>query len=198
MMRKLPRSKEGTIVGIDLSGLERRPTGWALLKGVLIETKTLYTDSDIIAQTIGNKPILISVDAPLTLPKGGPMRKVDVEMHKRGYPVLPPLFPGMKTLTNRAVRLLRSLVERGMEVIETHPESTRKALGLPKDPVQILESLGAMGFMIQPEGLTQHEIDAVLAALTAHLHRIGKTEAIGDEEGHIIVPKSVNWRNIRV
>lgn len=185
-------------MGIDLSGVERRPTGWALLKGNAIKPKTLYTDSDIITETIKAEPILVSIDAPLTLPKRGSMRRVDVEMHKRGYPVLPPLFPGMKTLTRRGTRLLESLVGIGMEVIEIHPESARKALGLPKDPVQLIESLRFMGFTIPSKEFTRHEIDAILAAVTAYLHLIGKTEAIGDEEGDIVVPEPANWRDVHV
>jgi len=47
--------------------------------------------------------------------------------------------------------------------------------------------------------LTPHEIDAVIAALTAYLHMRNQTEALGDEEeGYIIIPKKQDWRTLQI
>jgi len=44
-----------------------------------------------------------------------------------------------------------------------------------------------------------HEIDAVIAALTAYLYMNNQTEALGDEgEEDIIIPKKNNWRALQL
>lgn len=43
---------EPRIVGIDLTGSERRATGWALLHGAQAETKSLITDADLVRETL--------------------------------------------------------------------------------------------------------------------------------------------------
>ena len=46
---------------------------------------------------------------------------------------------------------------------------------------------------------TAHEIDAVAAALTAHLHAKGQTEEVGDPtEGYVILPKKADWRTLKI
>ncbi len=50
---------------------------------------------------------------------------------------------------------------------------------------------------IETRPLAAHEIDAVIAALTAVFHLQDKTELIGDdEEGYIIAPKEINWETL--
>jgi predicted RNase H-like nuclease len=47
--------------------------------------------------------------------------------------------------------------------------------------------------------LTPHEIDAVIAALTAYLYMRNLTEALGDEEeGYIIIPRKQDWRTLQI
>ncbi|TEU04293.1 DUF429 domain-containing protein, partial [Candidatus Bathyarchaeota archaeon] len=53
------------------------------------------------------------------------MRKVDKEMYKHGYPVLPPRFPAMKKLTLRAIEITKKIIKEGFDIIEVHPASTR-------------------------------------------------------------------------
>lgn len=196
----LTKVSKRSVVGVDLAGVHRKPTGWALLRGGSLVVKTIYRDDDIISYTLKANPTITSIDAPLTLPKKGAIRGVDLEMRRHGYPVLPPLFPGMKSLTLRAIRLVKRLSKSGLSIIEIHPESTRKALGLPKDPGKIKEAFQAIGLAgdFISKTLTLHETDAVLAALTAYLHLVGKTESIGDGVGIIVVPKRVGWEEIHI
>src|SRR5205807_3933858 len=63
------RSKRLRVVGIDLTGSEKRPTGWCLLVGNAATTKLLRTNKELIAETIAANPDLVSVDSPLSLPK---------------------------------------------------------------------------------------------------------------------------------
>ena len=58
------------IVGIDLTGSESRPSGWSYLHDGQASTHRLGSDEDLIATTIAVKPDLISIDSPLSLPRG--------------------------------------------------------------------------------------------------------------------------------
>ncbi|MBS7643524.1 DUF429 domain-containing protein [Candidatus Bathyarchaeota archaeon] len=190
------------IVGIDLSGDPRNLTGWALLHDGIFEVKELYEDSEILSETVSVKPELVAIDAPLTFPKKGFMRVADQVMRWRGYQVLPPLFKGMKMLTQRAKSLTKSLEEAKITVIEVHPLSTRKALRMSlHNSKRIQEEFLKMGFSgnFQRKQLTLHEIDAMTAALTANLHLLGMTESIGNtNEGIIIIPVEKPWWKIQL
>ena len=190
------------IIGIDLAGSSKNPTGWALWKNKTVKTKLVYTNKEIIEGVVTDKPSIIAIDAPLRLPKKGILRSADKEMIKRGYRVFPPTLPAMKKLTLRAMRISKLIVEKGYKTIEVHPTSTRKALDMPlKDWGKIqtlLKDIGLKGD-IETRHLTPHEIDAVTAALTAYLQIQNQTESIGDEEeGYIIVPKKLNWRTLKI
>lgn len=186
------------VIGVDLSGTERAPTGWASLEDRRIITRVARTNDEIIDWTARARPALVGIDGPLTLPSRGAVRSVDIEMHRRGYPVLPPLFPGMKDLTYRAIHIAKEMTRLGLTVIEVHPESTRKALGLPRGLKQLMGAFREMGFRGEfgDRAVTVHEKDAMLAALTAYLHLLGKTEVIGDEGGRIVLPRPIPWREV--
>jgi predicted nuclease with RNAse H fold len=186
--------------GIDLAGISKNPTGWALLEGKTMKTSLIYTDKEILEIITRNQPSLIAIDAPLSLPrKEEHFRKADREMIKRGYRVFPPTLPAMKTLTLRAVKLNRLIEENAYKTIEVHPTSTRKALQMPlKDWKTIQENLKTLGLKgeIERRPLATHEIDAVTAALTATLHLTKQTEQVGDGKACIIVPQKRNWRTL--
>jgi predicted nuclease with RNAse H fold len=193
--------KAKCVIGIDLAASSRNPSGWALLKGNAVETSLVYTDSEILENIVRNKPALIAIDAPLSLPeKGEVFRKAEREMIRKGYRVFPPNLPAMKKLALRAIRLNRLIEEKRYKTIEVHPTSTRKALQMPrKDWKAIQEALKTLGLKgeLETRPLATHEIDAVTAALTAVLHLKSQTERVGgDEEGYIIVPKERDWRTL--
>lgn len=187
-------------IGIDLAGLSKNPTGFALLKGKTAKTSLMYTDKEILENIIRNAPSLTAIDAPLSLPnEGKAFRKADREMIKRGYRVFPPTLPAMKTLTLRATKLNRLIEENTYKTIEVHPTSSRKALQMPlKDWKTTQETLKKVGLKgeIETRQLATHEIDAVTAALTAMLHLKKQTEHIGDGKACIIVPKKRDWRTL--
>ncbi|MCJ7762540.1 DUF429 domain-containing protein [Candidatus Bathyarchaeota archaeon] len=187
-------------IGIDLAGLSKNPTGLALLKGKAMETSLIYNDEEILESITRNAPLLIAIDAPLSLPKKGEaFRREDREMVKRGYRVFPPTLPAMKTLTLRAIKLNRLIEENTYKTIEVHPTSSRKALQMPlKDWKTIQENLKTLGLKgeLEMRQLATHEIDAVTAALTATLHLKNQTEQIGDGKACIIVPKKRDWRTL--
>ncbi|MEM2439610.1 MAG: DUF429 domain-containing protein [Candidatus Bathyarchaeia archaeon] len=194
--------KDKIIIGIDLAGKETNPTGITIWRNKRVETCLVYKNSEILKILLHVKPTIVAIDAPLSLPKNGILRKADRALIKKGYHVFPPGLRAMKTLTLRASELNKLITEMGIKAIEVHPTSTRKALKMPaKDWKAIQAIFRRLGVEGIPEDhtLTPHEIDAITAALTAHLHMLGLTEAVGDcEEGFIIVPKKANWREIEI
>jgi predicted nuclease with RNAse H fold len=191
------------IIGLDLAGLSKNPSGIAYLKQRVVQTKLVYTDEQIREIIEDNKPNLIAIDAPLSIPKSGFSRTADRQMIKHGYRVLPPNFPHMQELTQRAVNLNKLLTEKTYRTIEVHPTSTRKALQIlpSKDWRAIQESLKQIGLKgnLQTQTLSNHELDAITAALTAVLYLKKQTEQIGEkEEGYIIVPKKIDWRTLKL
>jgi predicted nuclease with RNAse H fold len=194
--------KAKVIIGIDLAAKPENPTGWASWENKKVKTTLLYMDNQILEAITQNKPEIIAVDAPFSLPKSGILRKADREMIKNGYRVFPPRLPAMSKLTMRAMKLNTLIVERGFKTIEVHPTSTCKALRIPpKDWGKIQTVLTQIGLEgdLKGHNLTPHEIDAAIAALTAYLHTRNQTEALGDEEeGYIIIPKKQDWRTLQI
>lgn len=198
----MSETKESLTIGIDLAGIPRNPTGWALWKHKTVSACHLYSNKEIIKKSTTQQPTLIAIDAPLSLPTKGTMRKADLQMRKHGYPVLPPRFPSMEKLTLRATEVSQKIIKNGFNIIEVHPTSTRKALKMPiKDWNQVQRVFLNMGLEgdVKNRSLSPHELDAVTAALTAHLHLNRKTQLIGNtKEGYIVIPLESDWRNIHL
>jgi hypothetical protein len=190
------------ITGIDLAGKQENPTGYALWKTGVAETSLIYTDGEILEKILRDNPCIIAVDAPFSFPIEGTLRVADKKMIKNGYKVFPPRLQAMEKLTKRAIRLNKLIAEKGYKAIEVHPTSTRKALDMPtKDYSGIQEIYMQMGLegTTKERSLTSHELDAITAALTAHLYIKGQTRALGDKnEGYIIIPKRQNWRTLKL
>jgi predicted nuclease with RNAse H fold len=62
----------GTLLGIDLTTVERRPSGCALLdaSGALVSVCKLATDEDILGLVRARRPAVVAIDSPLGLPTG--------------------------------------------------------------------------------------------------------------------------------
>jgi predicted nuclease with RNAse H fold len=86
------------IVGLDLAGVESRPTGFCTLAGVKSETSLLHTDAEIMKNIRNVRPQIVAIDAPLSLPPGrksieertsSHLRECDMELLKRGIKFFP-------------------------------------------------------------------------------------------------------------
>ena len=62
--------KPTVIVGIDLAGSSRRPTGVCILHGMKAHTHLAYRAEEILSAVDQAKPDLVPIDAPLSLPNG--------------------------------------------------------------------------------------------------------------------------------
>ncbi|QGA53292.1 DUF429 domain-containing protein [Sulfolobus sp. E5-1-F] len=143
--------------GIDLA--VRRKTAVAVLINNEIKIIELVTNDEIIESCKRAK--VTAIDSPLSHCKG--FRNVDKEMIKRKLKVLPPSF--MKTLVERAIQLKEKLYN----VIETHPTSSMKLIGLNWRELHEVKDY----------------VDAALCAMAAMAYDLGYAEEIKADDGII-------------
>lgn len=172
--------------GIDLAGKAENPSGFARLVGRRFDTELLYTDEEIIGICTRERPRVVAIDSPLSTPRRGSLRAADRRLIERGLRVFPPTFAGMRSLTERGIRIAAELQKRNLEVIEIHPRSSGLVLFGSSDRRFWVKSIQKKGWRIKP-GTSEHEVDAALAALTGALYLRKKTEAVGEKAGGTII-----------
>jgi len=192
------------IVGIDLAGSEKRPTGFCALNGMSSECCVLYTDKEIIENVERIKPKIVAIDAPLALPKGRKsleerckihLRKCDRQLLDMKIKVFPITLGPMRMLTKRGIKLRRILERKGFKVIEVYPGAAQDIWKIPRKQEGLeklrrgLMKLGVKGD-IGKKDITGDELDAITSALVGRAYLHGKHMAIGDpEEILMILPK---------
>ena len=207
MFRRTPAEK-ATIVGIDLTGSEARPSGWCLLRGRAAETAMISSDQELFERSIEAKPALISIDSPLSLPVGrtrvedddpgrqqfGIMRQCERQLKRRGINVYPCLLPSMQRLTARGMRLAERFRSVGIPVIESYPGAAQDIMGIPRKGAGIeflrqgLADFGIRGsFTAEPA--THDELDAITSAIVGSFFLAERYEALrGPSEDALIIP----------
>ena len=196
------------VVGIDLTGSERRASGWCLTVGPHATTALVHSDEELIQRTLESHPDLVSIDSPLSLPTGrtsvsdddpgrasaGIMRRCERILRQRGVSVYPCLIPSMQRLTERGMQLATTLRSRGVPVIESYPGAAQDILSIPRKRASLeLLSSGLSDFgLVGPwtnETATHDELDAITSSLVGLFFWAGRFEALGnEEEGYLIVP----------
>lgn len=202
------RSKSLNVVGIDLSGSEERATGWCLLNGRRAATKLVWTNKEIIEETIAAHPDLVSIDSPLSLPKGrikvsdddpgrdkyGIMRECERILKKRGVNVYPSLINSMQRLTDRGIRLAKMFRSQGLPVIESYPGAAQDIMGIPRKRAGLdylkkgLDEFGIRGEFLNAK-VSHDEADAITSSVVGLFFWSGKFEGLGnDDEEYLIIP----------
>ena len=177
------------VIGLDLAGLPSNPTGFASLLNRKFETGLVHSDEEIVELCSRSRSALAAIDAPLSLPASGNLRQADKLLIERGLRVFPPTFAGMKKLTARGILLADEFRERGVGVIEVHPRTSGRILFGTAERKEWLKRLRKKGLMVGRD-MSEHEVDAIIAALTGWLHLTGRTEEIGTiDEGTIVIPR---------
>lgn len=192
------------VIGLDLAGSVRRTTGFCVLDEKLYaETRPLHTDKEILSETVSLDPAVVSIDAPLSLPKGrkslshrGPphFRACDIELRRMKIKFFPLTLGPMRKLTGRGIRLRKILEANGIKVIESYPGSIQDLLGMPRKQAGLeklrsaLVEYGVKGD-VHRDGITHDELDAITSALVGKMFVENNYTAIGDpEEGLMILP----------
>ena len=193
------------VVGLDLAGSEKRTTGFCFMdEGMSCRTLALHTTSDILKATLDAKPDVVSIDAPLCLPKGrrslerrGPphLRACDRSLLKMRIRFFPITLGPMRMLTARGIALKKTLERKGLDVIESFPGSAQDVLGMPRKQ-EGLEKLrraliryGVKGDARKKE-ITHDELDGITCAIVGLKYLQNDYTALGDaSEGYMILPK---------
>ncbi len=190
-----------SIIGLDLAGVENRPTGLCTFKDMTAETALVYTDQEILQAIEAANPNVIAIDAPLSLPPGRKsidertsvhLRESDRELLRRGIKFFPITLGPMRKLTERGIKLRKTLETRHFKVIEVYPGGAQDILGIPRKQRGLdklkegLEKIGVKGLNSQ---MSDHELDAVTCAFVGKLFLEGKSVAYGTPGQAIIMPK---------
>jgi predicted nuclease with RNAse H fold len=191
-----------SVVGLDLAGVETRPTGFCELIENNAKTCLLYTDKEIIEKINALNPKVIAIDAPLCLPPGrksieertsNHLRDSDRELLKMGIKIFPVTLGPMRKLTVRGIYLRGIFEGLGYTVIEAYPGGAQDILGIPRkhqglEKLRVgLEKLGIEGLNSQ---MSDHELDAATCAYTGKLFLDGKSITYGAANQGIVMPKS--------
>jgi uncharacterized protein YprB with RNaseH-like and TPR domain/predicted nuclease with RNAse H fold len=198
------------IVGIDLTGSEKRATGWALMDGDCATTKSIRTDDELIKETLAAKADIVSIDSPLSLPEGHgspnvPIyRKCELALKRMGISVFWCLLPSMKMLTCRGIKLADELRKAGKIVIESYPGAAQDILGIPRKKASLEELKGGLsragitGDFLTAK-VTHDEIDAITSALVGLFYLADDYIALGTKsEDYLIVPRSRKFNYTRL
>ena len=210
-------NKNIKIVGVDLTGSEARATGVALLNNNKVETLQINTDNDMIEYIIKAKPDIVSIDSPLSLPRGrisvfdddpgrdefGILRICERVLKKRGVNAYPTLLPSMQKLTKRGIELADRLRKLGIPVIESYPGVVQDIIGLPRKQASLkllkkgLGKFGLTGEFLKKD-VSHDEIDAITSAIVGLFFLSKDYEAIGDlRENLMIIPDLKAKRKVK-
>lgn len=214
LVKKVGGKSGPRIVGIDLTGSERRATGWALLDGCDASTMSLRTDGELIRETVAANPDIVSIDSPLSMPEGvtdcesigdSPIyRKCELALKRMGISVFWCLLPTMKGLTTRGMKLAAELRSQGLEVIESYPGAAQDLLGIPRKGSSLEELKNGMGRIgisgsYLTDRVTHDEVDAITSALVGLFYLADDYIALGTPtENYLIVPRSpsINYKKL--
>ncbi len=205
----------GVCVGIDLAGVEHRETGVAILrKGHLEVLTSAGTDEEILELArMAGRWGTVAVNAPLTRPMGRccldddcpcrvdpgtRSRQLERDLGRMGVPTLATAL--IKVLARRGERIAIALRAQGHEPLEVYPFATLRLLGLPwqgkktrEGRRKIHRSLKKLVPGLKHPKASEHQLDAVVCALTAQLWREGRTRDVGiPEEGIMVVPDLID------
>ncbi|MCX8202575.1 MAG: DUF429 domain-containing protein [Candidatus Micrarchaeota archaeon] len=160
--------KKIVFCGIDLASKEKNCTGVACIDvdGNVIEEGILFSDRSIVGFVKRNKPKVVAIDAPLSIPSFGSMRDEERILRKEGH-YLFPFFKSMRELAVRGMELDKRLDE--YKVIEVCPSVSAKILGIEREKNKI----------------RRHVQDAKIAAITAKMYHEGRCSLV---KGKFYIP----------
>ncbi len=207
----LPPPQPSICVGIDLAGLPHRETGVAVLRdGHLERLVTAGGDDEIMAlAALAGPGGTVAINAPLSLPRGRccldddcpcrhdpgtRSREIERELLRMRVPVLATAL--IKVLARRGIALAAALRAVGCAPLEVYPYATLRLLGLPAQGKRTQLGRRRIHHALQPlvPGLdhpdaSEHQLDAIVCALTAQLWRAGRTRTVGvADEGLMVIP----------
>ncbi|MGB9719189.1 MAG: DUF429 domain-containing protein [Candidatus Anstonellales archaeon] len=187
------------ILGIDLAGSEKRKTGYCIINKK-VKYGVVYEDDEILGLIKKEKPKIVAIDAPLSLPRGRKkieekndrhFRKCDLMLRERGIKFFPITIGPMRMLTTRGMALKKKIlkISKRIRVIEVFPGATYDVFGVGrKNRKEILKWAKKFGVDAR-KTKTQDELDAVACAITGKLYFQGRAFLLKGKDGTIAIPK---------
>lgn len=205
-------------IGIDLTGNEAKPSGWAVLNGSSAITRSICTDDELIFESLKYNPGVVSIDSPLSYPAGRDCTKPNCECRKYGITrycerllssfgigVYPCLIPSMEKLTNRGIALANKFRDLGVEVIESYPGVAQDILSIRRKQNGLehlknsYKNFGITGEYFTAPKVSHDELDAISSALVGLFYLSGQYVAMGnEEENYLIVPSVATVPKTRI
>ena len=195
----MPNGKPLIVVGVDLAGSPRRPTGICILHGMKGQTLVALSDDDILKVIRHARPDLVPIDAPLSLPKGRRtiydrsgehLRDCYRALLRRGIRSFPVTLGPMRMLTERGLMLKRKLRAMGYRSVECYPGAAQDVWEIPRqhrDLLGLLTGLRKLGLRGLRKTATSDELDAATAALVGRQFLLGQGSMLGGANG-ILIP----------
>jgi uncharacterized protein len=183
------------ILGIDLAGSPKRPTGACLMDANLsCACSVLFSDDEIVNLAASELPDVIAVDAPLSLPpgresidekSGSHLRECDRELIRRKIKFFPVTLGPMRMLTKRGLMLKKVFEGMGLKTIEVYPGAAQDIMGVSRQkyPGKLLRGLRRLGIKGLHNRLNVHELDAATSSYVGFLYLKGEAEKLEDESG---------------
>jgi uncharacterized protein len=193
------KKRNQVILGIDLAGSPKRPTGICILDGYHAVTSTVLSDDEILEIAKNISPVLCPIDAPLSLPPGRKtleernaehLRPCDRELQKMGVRFFPITLGPMRMLTKRGLSLKEQLNALEIETVESYPGGAQDVWGLPRKQHNLeglREGLREMGVEGVRDDANDHELDAISCALAGKQFLAGQGMMLGGPSG-ILMP----------
>jgi len=128
---------------------------------------------------------VVAVDAPLSLPREGAFRDFERELLGRGFRLLPLNMRSMRKLAELGERFRVMLSARGVTVLETHPATVRRVMGV--SGMELVSLMSKYGYCSGPPK-SDDEVDALTCLSVAVLYVRGEVEVVRGEEGSMILP----------
>ena len=207
-LNKIVPLSNKVFIGIDIVSSEDHESGYCILKGNKAKTFRIKSDQEMIRLAQNAGATLISIDSPLTIPKGrktcfdddpgrdkyGIMRECERILRKRGVNVYPSLIPSMQKLTQRGIQLASKFRKLGIPVIESYPGAAQDILAIPRKRaglIYLADALAEFGIFdnFTEKNISHDELDAITSAIVGIFFWTGMFEGIGSiEEEDLIIP----------
>lgn len=170
-----------------------------MLRDLTAETRIAFSDDDILNFVKETRPVLIPIDAPLSLPNGRltihdrageHLRECDRALLLRGIRFFPVTLGPMRMLTERGLALKCRLATMSYRAVECFPGAAQDLWGIPRQHqgrMGLLSGLRKLGVRGLKKTATSDELDAATAALAGRWFLLGQGLMLGGDSG-ILIP----------
>jgi uncharacterized protein len=195
----MAKNSSFVVIGIDLAGSPNRPTGLCVLRNLITETHVVFSDDEILGFVIEAHPVLVPIDAPLSLPNGRRtvhdrsgehLRECDRALLRRGIRFFPVTLGPMRMLTERGLTLKKHLASMGYQTVECYPDAAQDLWRIPrhhKERLGLLNGLRKLGLRGLKKSATSDALDAATAARVGRWSLLGQGMMLGGDSG-ILIP----------